>query len=609
MTMDEVLSAFKEGRLTTLEVRSKLRLLKLEVERVPLSEGQKGLFILHQLSSSASEYNVPVSFRVDGELDRGLFQQACEFLLAQYPILGARIRSDAQGELFQELNSGGAVSVRWEDASSSTPEQTGARLRGFAKETFDLERAPLMRVQVASRSASEHFVLIVIHHIVFDGSSVPLLVATLLRAYDTLRDGQLPAIAAVAGYRDFVEWERGMLSSEDARRHRSFWASHLSGELPTLSLPRDGTSRGVRERVDGNTHRRLLDTDLIRNVKAWSAEHAVSPAVVFLTAYTLLLHRYTRERDIIVGIPTAGRPAEAFEQSIGYFVNMMALRTRLDPDAAFAKTAEEIQLNLLDAMDHASYPFARVVRDLNIARRDAEAPVFQVAFEYQSSGVLRARSIGGPGNALKLAPSDGFHQEGEYELALEIIEEPDGIAVHLKYDRQRHSDAAMARMCDHFVTLLRHALDQSRVPAAQLQILTPAETGALAKWNLTAADYASEACLHELFEAQARRTPDAPALTFGNVTLSYADLHSKADELAAVLQAAGVGPGSQVPVCMERSIGMVVALLGTLKAGAAYVPIDPNYPGNRISYLLDEYPNCRAPLTGIAEGRYSVPGR
>ena len=441
------------------------------------------------------------------------------------------------------------------------------------------------------RGTNEHVLLIVVHHIVFDGRSVNLLLGRLFEVYELLSEGR-PVEPRLPGarYEDFVAWEQALLASEEGREHLGYWQDQLAGPLPLLMLPTDRPRHGST-RTQGATHSLTLAADANERIRKFLSAHAVSPSVLFLGLYQYLLHRYTGESDIIVGVPSAGRPQERFEAVVGYFVNMMAIRSRIDNERSLLEFLSQLRLTLADGLDHAVYPFPALVRELKVPRTEGQPPIFQVAFEYQSASIMQMEAprggiLGSSESVLEL------HQEGEYELTLEIYEQPERFVLNFKYDPELMEQAGIERMAGHYLQLLEEALDHPGDALKQYRLLTPAERRQQLDWNDTARPGSDDRCVHELFEMQAGRSPEAVAIRFGEECLSYGALEGRSETLARCLQSKGVGPNRLVGVCLQRSPELLVALLGILKAGGAYVPLDPDYPQQRLQGMLEDSTPC-----------------
>lgn len=553
-----------------------------------LSEGQMGLWWLQEGAPQSTGYHVPLCFRLTRPVSAPLLEQAISALLDQHSLLACVVREE-EGQLYLTKQPSELVTLVRENFPALTDEAVVPHLREIVKAPFSLKEGPLIRIHLIEGGAGEQILLIVVHHILADGKSSQLLLQSLFAAYDALAAGTSPIIEVPkASYADFVAWEQTLLAGERGKEQLTYWREQLSGSLPVLELPTD-RPRYESSRNRGQTYIRPLAAGLEARLLAFSDSHSVSVAVVLLSIYQLLLSRYAGQEDIVVGVPTIGRPEERFERLIGHFVNMIAIRSRLKGDDCFANFMRTVQVTLADGLDHAEYPFPALVRELNVPRGE-RAPVFQVAFMYQDASILRfevGSPADGPLATAQMIP--GVNQEGEYELVLEACQRSAGHVLNFKYDPELLESATVARMADHFVGLLEQVLEDPQQPLGAYPLLTRAERQTvLVDWNKTEADYAKDQCVQELFEQQARLAPGAIAVSFAERSLSYGELDRRSNQLAHHLRSLGVGPEVAVGLCIDRSIEMVVAVLAILKAGGAYLPLDPSYPAARLEFMLSD---------------------
>ena len=588
----ELLLSCRDGELSASAAAAELEKLKAARLRSPLSEGQLGLWWLQKTSLLSSSYHVPLCLRLTQEVDETVLERAFSAVLDRHPALTSVMREE-KGIPYQILRPGLRATIVRDDVSTLPDDAVLTHLREVARQPFSLEEGPLFRLHLMERRAGDRLLLIVIHHIVIDGTSLHVMLDTFLAAYQALSQGTPPHIGrASASYADFVAWEKMFLTGEQGQKHLAYWEKQLALPLPALELPTDHPRRESGSR-QGRTYSRSLAADQHDLVRAFAKRQSITPSVVFLGVYQLLLSRYSNQQNVIVGMPTKGRPEERFEGLVGYFVNMIPVRSQLDGQTVFADLLQTLQFTLIDGMDHAAYPFPALVRELRVPRIAGQPPVFQVAFEFQNAGVMSRLSTRGDNAAIEAVPGL-LHQEGEYELVLEVYEQPAGYVLNFKYDPELFALSSIERMSAHYLALLSAVLENPQLALGSYSLLTGAERRTiLADWNGTRADYPELQCVHQLFEQQAARTPDAIALRFKDSALSYRDLNAKSESVARRLQAQGVGPNQLVGICVERSLDLVVGLLGILKAGGAYVPLDPGYPASRLQYMLED---SRAPL-------------
>ncbi|MEE7625164.1 amino acid adenylation domain-containing protein [Methylobacter sp. Wu8] len=552
----------------------------------PLSEGQKGLWLLHQLAPQMSAYNIPVALRFRSGLDIGLFRRACELMLQRYPVLGSVFRRH-NGELFQTLPSDARLCFTHENSDAEVIEL----FREKSKQPFDLERGPLFRVHLLSPvSAADSYVLITVHHIVFDGSSAVLLVKALLDTYRQLLAGTEPEYTQETGYNDFVRWQQHFMAGEQAQMQLDYWKARLSGELPSLSLPCDYL-RPAEQRFNGASYELALASDLTEKIRELAKSLRVNLSVLFLGVLNMLLHRYSGDDDILVGMPTSGRPESRFDDVVGYFINMIVIRSRVSGRQSVAEFLSELQLIVADGLDNADYPFPALLKELKAGRDQSRSPLFQVMYAYQN--FIQPDDLtdlhGGAQSPLPIEFLSGINQEGSHDLALEVYQGKENFQLKLDYNTDLFSADTIRRAMAHYINLLRSITSSPDTAIAEHALLSEDEKQRIVfDWNADAPEYASSRSIVELFQRQAQLTPDNTALLFEHQPLSYRELDLYSSKLANYLLDQGVAAGDPVGVCMGRGLQMVAAMLAVFKAGAVYVPIAPDYPEQRIRHLLDD---------------------
>ena len=592
MKATEILKSYKEGKLSTTELREKLSSIKNQ--KTLLSEGQKGLWMLEKVTSGMSAYNLPICFRIGHKVDIELFKKALDFVLEQYPILKTVILEE-NAIPYQAIQEEQTLYFETKDISDLNREKVVPYIKKIAKEPFLLDKGPLLRAYIFETSEVENIVLINVHHIIFDGVSIGVFLTTLLDAYIELAKGEKPTVEPLTSdFKDFIDWEKEMLSGEKGEEHRTYWKKQLSGILPVLEMPIDGKrhSAGV---LKGQTYSVSITSDILNNVKSFAEDNRISLPTFFLGVFKILLQQYSNQEDIIVGMAGIGRPQKKFESLIGYFINMIPIRSRLGMSQSFFEFIKELQLTMLDGMDHADYPFSRMVKDLNMPRTLVNAPVFQVAYFYQN--FMQSNSLaelGNHQNTLNIELIEEIHQEGEYELALEIFEQEKELQINMKFNPDLYNRNTIENLTENLVRLTKVVVSQPDLILKEYQLLSKKEQQkVLVDWNKTERAYPNDKCMHQLFEKQARNTPNANAVIFENEFLTYRELDRLSNQLAIYLQKQGVKSGSLVGISMERSLNMLIGLLGILKSGAAYVPLDPEYPAERLSYMIK---NSKVPI-------------
>ncbi|MBL8150694.1 MAG: amino acid adenylation domain-containing protein, partial [Blastocatellia bacterium] len=551
---------------------------------IPLSEGQAGLWALQKSAPNSSAYNLPICFSIKGLLEQKDFIKVSLRLLREHPILGAQIVS-VDGHPFLYPVSEPLFENLEQDATGLSDVDLVEQLRAFLKEPFEIENSLLIRLRVYRRSADEVVVLYVLHHILFDGASIAAFIKTFVSSLGS--EVEVETVDRWAMLEEFPKLEKKMLTSQEGETHLQYWKEVLSGELPVLELPLD-FPRPAERSFAGKTFRYCLKRDISEAIDILTKHSYLNPSTIFLTLFKTLLHRYTRQEDIIIGIPVMTRWGTEFTDRIGYFINMIALRTQLQEEQPFVDLANTVQLSLLDGLDHADYPFPALVRNLGVGRDLSQSPIFQVGYYYQN--YLQPSEINLIGDLtkkdLQVEFLDLVHQEGEYDLALEVYRQDSEFLLSLKYNPELFTDSRIELMIGHLVELTKDVAKNPSRPLKDYDLITRQEKDTLALWNSKQKDYPSTKLVHDLISEQAAKTADKIAVSFNSERMTYRELEERSNSLAAYLRSLGVVRGSRVAICVERSTHMVVGMLAVMRAGAAYVPLDPEYPSERLDYMM-----------------------
>ncbi len=560
----------------------------------PLSHGQKALWFLYQLAPASAAYNMGLTLRICSTLDVPCLQNTFQALINHHPCLRTTFTT-SDGELLQKVHQSWMVRFEQINASIWSGDELNKRVIEAYQRPFDLEQGPVLRVNLFTRTPRDHILLLTIHHIVFDGLSLWMLIKELGELYPIFKAGgqaDLPSIKHT--YADFVHWQRDMLASKGERLW-TYWQQQLAGELPVLNLPTDYPRPPVQT-YQGASVPFVLNKTLVQQLKELAQTEGITLYMVFLTAYQILLYRYTGQENILVGSPTLGRNQKEFA-GIGYFVNMVVLRAVLKAELTFKDFLGQTRQTVLDALDHQDYPFPLLVERLQPNRDPSYSPLFQAAFVYQNpqqfseivefaTGETNVKNLGG----LELEPFGKVAwQNGKFDLILYMIESSNSLVnTSIEYNTDLFEEATITRMIGHFQMLLEGIVANPLQPIYALPLLTEAEQQQLLAWNDTTTDYPRDKTIVDLFEEQVKKTPDAVAVVFEEQQLTYSELNSKANQLAHYLQTLGVKPEVLVGICVVRSTEMVIGLLGILKAGGAYVPLDPTYPAARLAFMLSD---------------------
>ncbi|MFL6333082.1 MAG: condensation domain-containing protein, partial [Pyrinomonadaceae bacterium] len=566
-------------------------------ETHPLSYGQEALWLLHRIAPDSAAYNVAAAARVRGPLDATVLRDAFRALAERHPSLRTTFEA-RDGSPVQLLSETGEVSFEQLDASGLAEAEWRELLAERAQRPFDLAAGPLLRVGLLERAADEHILLLVAHHIVIDFWSLAILLRELGALYETGLRGETANLTPPSGsYADYVRRQRRMLEGAEGARLWDFWSEELEGELLPLDLPTDRPRPPVQT-YNGASHAARLDADLVQQLRALERESGATLYMLLLAAFQVLLAKHTGQEEVVVGSPSAGRGRAAEAGVVGYFVNPLALRTDLSGDPTFEELLRRVRRTVRDALAHQEFPFPLLVRRLQPERDASRPPLFQAMFVLQQTALLRAEGVaafalGVEGARMKVGGLDFEsialeRRVAQFDLTLSAAEAGGGLLVSWEYNTDLFNAETVERMAGRFAELLRGVVEDPRRRLSDLPLLTAGERRLLAEWNRTSTDYAPERPLHAFFEEQAAANPDAAAVLCGQERLNYAELNRRADALARELLAHGVGPETLVGVMLERSFELVVALLGVLKAGAAYVPLDPAYPAERLAFMLED---------------------
>ncbi|WP_326821531.1 non-ribosomal peptide synthetase [Streptosporangium sp. NBC_01756] len=559
----------------------------------PLSFAQERLWFMEQFAPGTPAYVLPATARLRGPLDVDALQARLDGVVARHESLRMRFPAtpDGQPEVRVVAAADPDARVRLRLAEAGSAEEARKIAGADAAPPFDLDRGPLMRATLVGLGHDDHVLLVAVHHIVADGWSAEILLDELLTGEDgpvehPVAHGSADRTAGQSraepeiGYGDYARWQRDRMAGSRLERHLEFWRQELAG-LPPLDLPLDGP-RTVRRGHRGAWHDLRLDGALTSAVRELARAHGATLYMTLLAAFQATLARWSGQRDFAVGSPVSGRDRSEFEGLIGLFVNLLPLRARLDGDPTFAELLGRTRDAALDVYAHQELPFEKLVAELDLARDAARPPVVQVLFALQSY----LGQTSGPGRS-QAEPFSLDTTTTRFDLELYAAETGEGLSARFVYDRDLFRPDTVERLAAGFRTLLHAAVADPGTRLGDLEVLSPEERElVLTRWNATSVAFSPASTLHGLIEAQAVRTPDAPAVVFEDLTLTYAELDARAGLLAGRLTARGIGPGSVLAVRAERSLDLPVQLLAVLKSGAAYLPLDPGLPKRRVRLML-----------------------
>jgi amino acid adenylation domain-containing protein len=557
----------------------------------PASYGQAALWYLHQLDPNQSAYNIFAALRIRGSLHIDRLERSLQTLVQRHAALRTTFAMH-DSELVQHVHSVMPLDMIVENAPGGE-DDLRLLLASQAHRPFDLAHGPLLRVRVYRVRDDVHVFLICLHHSVTDLSSFVILGAELQALY---AGGSLAAPSQLT-FAEFAAEQRHRAQDGQFAEHLRYWESQLGSDLPALSLPLDRPRPAVQT-FSGASHEFRVNAELTQRIKSLAKAREASVFTVMLAAYQILLHRHSGQADIVVGIPSDGRANAGLRQLVGYLTNPLAIRTRFDDGATFNDLLARVRVTMLDAITHQDLPFARLVETLIPNREASRAPLFQTMFtlhecEPQIANLWGAFAAGAESTAtvagdLTFEPFAVAQRTVPFDLTLTMVEGAGELAASFAFNSDLFDAATIARMSDHLCVLLDGLARQPDIPVSELALLTARERHEmLVDWNDTATPF-DDVCIHKLFEAQVLRTPDNIAVVFEDEQLTYSELDARANRLAHSLQARGVGPGVTVGLFLERSLELIVAVFGTLKAGGTYVPLNVDYPAQRIAFVLGD---------------------
>ncbi len=600
--MSSFISSEEHGALET----KRARLARLIQERLrsdtgsfDLSEGQKAIWYLSKTSRNPAVFNTFFAARIEGGLNPACLNDAVALLMRRHSSLRT-VFAEENGEPRQRVLSDCPLQVQNIDATALDGARLAERVSVAYQRPFDLERGPLVRVELF-HGATDRILLLTVHHLVYDGWSLWLLIDELLAAYRELEGGQslaLPVLAAT--YRDFVEWQRSFIRAGEGQGQLDYWLGQLHADDPPLQLPADFARPKLPSHLGGSV---LIDLgpSLAVKLARFGKAHGATLYVTLLSAYFALLRRYgDRDEDAVtVGTLAAGskRQSPDFSGVVGYFVNPLAIRCELATDQTFTAIMAAVKDQVLDALEHQDYPFSKIVEKLKPKRDTSRHPLFQTLFTVQRPQVamdLGSFLVGAAegatiaAGACQLRPVAVPVGESRFDLAVDVVVTGDTVMANFLYSDDLFRRESVEQIARHFAGLLEACIDSPDQPIWSLPLLSVAERRALLGLrNATAFDL-PDVCLADLFEAAVARYADKPAVRFGAQTLTYGELNRRADQVANDLVFRGATANSLIGIAVARSLEMLIGLLAVAKLKAAYVPIDPSYPSDRIQWMLDD---------------------
>ncbi|MFG8540963.1 pyoverdine non-ribosomal peptide synthetase PvdD [Pseudomonas aeruginosa] len=577
-----VLEAFAQGLERTTDAVSTIPLADRQ-QPLALSFAQERQWFLWQLEPESAAYHIPSALRLRGRLDVDALQRSFDSLVARHETLRTRFRLEG-GRSYQQVQPAVSVSIEREQFGE---EGLIERIQAIVVQPFDLERGPLLRVNLLQLAEDDHVLVLVQHHIVSDGWSMQVMVEELVQLYAGYSQGLdvvLPALPIQ--YADYALWQRSWMEAGEKERQLAYWTGLLGGEQPVLELPFD-RPRPARQSHRGAQLGFELPRELVEAVRALAQREGASSFMLLLASFQALLYRYSGQADIRVGVPIANRNRVETERLIGFFVNTQVLKADLDGRMGFDELLAQARQRALEAQAHQDLPFEQLVEALQPERNASHNPLFQVLFNHQSE--IRSVTPEVQLEDLRLEGLAWDSQTAQFDLTLDIQEDENGIWASFDYATDLFDASTVERLAGHWRNLLRGIVANPRQRLGELPLLdAPERRQTLSEWNPAQREYAVQGTLQQRFEEQARQRPQAVALILDEQRLSYGELNARANRLAHCLIARGVGADVPVGLALERSLDMLVGLLAILKAGGAYLPLDPAAPEERLAHILDD---------------------
>ena len=551
---------------------------------IPLSFSQERLWFIDRMEGSV-QYHVPTVLRLKGKLNEAILANTLQQVVNRHEVLRT-VFVEEEGQAWQQVNPANGWQLTTTDGEkyNNNPEALQQYVREIIDQPFDLSKDHMLRVQLITLTEAESILVVVIHHIASDGWSTSVLVKEVVELYSAYEAGREPILPQLAiQYADFATWQRNYLQGDLLDKKIAYWKTKLQGVAP-LQLPTDHT----RPPVQGNRGALKsfrISKAIAADLQQLGQQHGATLFMTLLSAFKVLLHRYSGQEDICVGTPIAGRQQQETENLIGFFVNTLALRSGLNSNESFTDLLQQIKGTTMEAYQHQEVPFEKVVEVVSKERDLSRSPLFQVMFVLRNTPEIPAFSLG----EVNLTRENFYHTTSQFDLTLFVTETERGLQCAVEYNTDLFVADTIEKFTGHFTNLLESILQQPAQKIGLLPMLSQSEEKQLLyEFNDTDVEYPSNKTIIEIFENQVNKTPSEIALVFENESLTYDQLNERSNQLAYYLQKNGVRAGMLVPVSIERSLNMIISVLAILKAGAVYTPVDPEYPAERIVYMLED---------------------
>ena len=540
-------------------------------EYYPVSSAQRRMYYASSLDNDSLLYNIAGGIILDKTLDVNRLEKCFNTIINRHESLRTYFEI-VDGDIVQKILDKVDFKLEVENSNSNDFDKL---FNDFVK-PFNLNKAPLFNAKLINLSNNKSFLLLNMHHIISDGTSLSILMDELCSLYNN--SGELPELDIT--YKDFAVWENNKLNSDEFNKDKEFWVNQFSDEIPLLNMPTN-YPRPTVQSFEGDNVFASVDSNLTLKLNELSKQLGLTPYMLLLSIYYILLYKYTGQEDIVVGSPIVGRDNVQLSNIIGMFVNSLALRNKIDSTMSFKDFANEIKNNCLNAFEHQTYPFDELVKALEIKRDTSRSSLFDIMFIYQNDGNANANFDG-----IKSETYVPKTNIAKYDLSLEIIPENDVLSLRFEYCTKLFNKDFITRLSKHYLNIMQSVMDDNEIKIADIDMLSEEEKHQiLSDFNNTKADYPKDKTVIQLFEEQAEKNPDGIAVIFEEQKLTYRELNEKANRLTHYLIDNGIKKNDIISVCMNKNISFIITILGVLKCGCAYLPINPTYPVNRINYI------------------------
>lgn len=589
---EELLSFLSKGTGSFSPAPMITRRQKNGDERIILSFGQERLWFLYQMDPANPFYNLNTAARLMGVLDIDALERSINEIINRHEILRTRYQV-IDGQPFGVVDSALKLTIKVRDLLSlSEPDREPEAFKisaEYFQHPFDLGQGPLIRASVLKLGERNYLLLLSMHHIIFDGWSIGILFRELTTLYESYSARKLASLSELPlQYSDFAYWQRQWFQGEELKNHLAFWKNYLSGANTILDLHTDRPRPPVQS-FRGARQSFRIPSGVVESIKSLAQHERATLFAALLSAFQTVLYRHTNQEDITVGTPVANRNKVEIENLIGFFVNTVAIRVDLSGNPTFRQLLGRVRETILEVQTHQEIPLERVVEEVQPKRELNRAPLFQVMFVLQNAPLPQLKLAD-----LTLVPMEIDNGTAKFDLTLYMRETGQELTGSLAYNTDLFESASIARMIACFQTLVKSVATDADQQISKLELLAATQRRQLiTEYNQTDEAYLCDRFIHQLFEAEAEVSPDALALVYENQNLTYGELNKKANQLAHYLKSMGIGPEVPVGICMEPCIDTIIGMLGIIKSGGAYVPIDTSFPKERVDFILDD---VRAPV-------------